>query len=68
MALCEDEGRFDGPAFATPDGLLAVSPDYNAVFRKYLKIMQEEMDLIPGDHDMDQLYSTFQMLQKTSTT
>ncbi len=63
-------GRVCGAlAFATPDGLLAVPPDYDAVFRKYLKIVQEEMDLIPGDHDADQLYSsTFQMPQKTSTT
>ncbi len=61
MGVCVDEGRFNGPAFVTPDGLLAVSPDYDAVFRKYLKIVQEEMDLIPGDHDVDQLYSIFQM-------
>jgi hypothetical protein len=68
VAVCVDERRFDGPAFATPDGLLAVSPDYNAVFRKYLKIVQEETDLIPGDHGVDQLYSTFRTPQKTSTT
>jgi hypothetical protein len=68
VAMCVDEGRFDGPAFATPDCLLAVSLDYNAMFRKYLKIVQEETNLIPGDHDVDQLYSTFQTPQKTSTT
>ncbi len=61
-AMCVDEGRFDGPAFATPDDLLAVSPDYDAMFRKYLKIVQEETGLMPGDHDVDQLYSTFQTL------
>jgi hypothetical protein len=55
VAVCVDEGRFNDPAFAMPDGLLAVSPDYNAVFRKYVKIVQEETDLIPGDHDVDQL-------------
>ncbi len=64
VAMCVDEGWFDGPAFAMPDGLLVVSPDYNAMFRKYLKIVQEETDLIPGDHDVDQLYSTFQTPQR----
>ncbi len=59
VAVCVDEGRFNGPAFAMPDGLHAVSPDYNAVFRKHLKIVQEETDLIPGNHDAYQLYSTF---------
>ncbi len=32
--VCEYEGRRDGPAFASADGLLATSPDYDAVFRK----------------------------------
>jgi hypothetical protein len=39
VEVCEYEGRFDGPAFAKPDGVLTLSPDYNAVFRKYLKIV-----------------------------
>jgi hypothetical protein len=68
VAMCVDEGRFDGPAFATPNGLLAVLPDYDTVFRKYLKIVREETDLIPGDHDVDQFYSTFPMPQKISAT
>ena len=32
LEVCNYEGRFAGPAFATPDGHLASSPDYNAVF------------------------------------
>ncbi len=34
VEVCEYEGRLDGPAFATPGGELASSPDYDAVFRK----------------------------------
>jgi hypothetical protein len=29
------------------------------MFRRYLKILQEETDLIPDDQDVDALYSTF---------
>ena len=68
LEVCNYEGRFSGPAFATPEGQLASSPDYDAVFRKYLKVVQEESDLIPLDHDVDALYSTFRTPRKTSTT
>ncbi len=66
VEVCECEGRADGPAFATPDGLLASSPDYDAGFRKYLKVVQEETDLIPGDHDVDVYYSTYCTPRKTT--
>jgi hypothetical protein len=68
LEVCDYEGRFSGPAFATPDGQLASSSDYDAVFRKYLKVVQEESDLTPLDHDVDALYLTFQTPRKTSTT
>jgi len=68
VEVCEMEGRFDGPAFATADGRLAASPDYDAIFCKYLKVVQEETDLIPGDHDVDALYSTYRTPRKTATT
>jgi hypothetical protein len=59
---CAHAGR------ATPDGLLASSPDYNTVFRKYLKVVQEETSLILGDHDVDVYYSTYCTPRKMSTT
>ena len=68
LEVCNYEGRFAGPAFATPEGKLASSPDYDAVFRKYLKVVQDESDLIPSDHDVDLFYSTFRTPRKTSTT
>ncbi len=68
VEVCDYEGRRDGPAFASANGLLASSPDYDAVFWKYLKIVQEETDLIPSDHDVDLFYSTFRTPRKTSTT
>ncbi len=68
VEVCEYKGRRDGPAFATQYGCLASSPDYNAIFRKYLKVVQEETDLVPRDHDVDLFYSTFQTPRKTSAT
>jgi hypothetical protein len=59
VEVCESEGRIDGPAFAKPDEELAASPDYDAIFRKYLKMVQEETDLILADHDVDVYYSTY---------
>jgi len=53
LEVCEGEGRFNGPAFASPDGQLA-----------YLKLVQEETDLVPLDHDVDALYSTFQLRER----
>ena len=66
VEVCEREGRSKEPAFATPDGTLAASPDYDAVFRKYLKVVQEDKDLIPGDHDVVLLYSTYRTPRKTA--
>jgi hypothetical protein len=65
--VCDYEGRCNGPAFASANELLASSPDYDAVFRKYLKIVQEETDLIPSNHDVDLFYSTFRTSRKPST-
>jgi hypothetical protein len=38
------------------------------MFRRYLKMVQEETDLIPDDHNIDAFYSTFRMPRKTATT
>ena len=66
--VCEGEGRCEGPAFASADGMLASSTVYDAMFRKYLTMVQDETDLIPDDHDIDALYSTFRTPRKTATT
>jgi hypothetical protein len=68
IEVCQLEGRFNGPAFASADGLLASSTDYDATYRKYLNIVQDETNLIPADHNVDALYSTFHMPRKTATT
>jgi hypothetical protein len=68
VEVCESEGRVTGPAFASAEGTLAASTDYDLMFRKYLCLVQDEMDFIPNDHDVDALYSTFRMLCKTATT
>ena len=64
----QSEGRTHGPAFASPEGILASSTDYDALFRKYLLVVQEETKLIPRDQGVDALYSTFRTPRKTTTT
>ncbi len=59
MVVCSSEGRVDGPAFASPEEMLASSTDYDAMFQKYLCVVQEETHLVCGDHDVNALYSTF---------
>ena len=68
VEVCQSERRIDGPAFATADGLLPASPDYDALFWQYLTTVQEETKLIRGDHDVNALYSTFHTPKKTATT
>jgi hypothetical protein len=51
--VCELQGRCFGPAFASADGRLASSLDYNALSCKYLAWVQDETSLIPGDLDVD---------------
>ena len=58
MEVCTLEGREHDPAFATPDGRLALLADYDALFRKYLLRVQEETNLIPDDQELESRYST----------
>ena len=40
---------FDGPAFLNPGRVLASSVNNDAVFRKYLVVVQDKMDFISRD-------------------
>ncbi len=51
--MCELDGREQGPAFAMPDGRLALLVDYVAMFRRYLVRVQEDTSLIPEDQDVE---------------
>jgi hypothetical protein len=53
VAVCASEGRFNGPAFSDPSGVLAPSVDCDAVFKKYLGVVQNETDFIPRGQDVD---------------
>ncbi len=64
IEVCEGEGRCEGPAFASADGILASSTDYDAMFRKYLTMVQDDTDLIHDDHNVE--YSTFRTPRKTT--
>ncbi len=45
VLVCEQEGRVNGPAFATPDGELALSVDYDSMFQRYLLRVQRKQAL-----------------------
>ncbi len=62
IEVCEGEGRFEGPELS-----LTSSSDYDAIFMKYLKTVQEETDLLPDDQVVDVLYSMFRSPRKTAT-
>ncbi len=66
--VCESEGRCFGLAFASADGRLASSLDYDALFHKYLARVHEETSLILGDLDVDLRFSTFRTLRKLAVT
>jgi hypothetical protein len=38
------------------------------MFQKYLCVVQEETNLVCGDHDVNALHSTFRTLRKMATT
>ena len=46
IRVAKKEKRQFGPAFATPDGRLIPSSEYNAIFLKYLEDIQASTDLI----------------------
>jgi len=68
VSVAADEGRHTGPAFATPDGRLASSCDYDAIFREYLKKVQATTDLIPDDVNVDVYYSLSRTPRKSALT
>ena len=68
VLVCEQEGRVDEPAFATPDGELALSIDHDSMFQRYLLRGQEETNLVPEDQDVESRCSTNRTMRKTAVT
>ena len=68
VLVCGQEGRVNGPAFATPGGELALLVDFDAMFQRYLLRVQEETSLIPEDHEVESHYSINRTLRKTAVT
>ncbi len=62
--VCTSDGREHGPAVAILDGRLALSVDYDAVFRRYLVQVQEDTNLIPEDQEVETHYLTNSTPQK----
>ncbi len=62
------EGRVHGPAFATLNGKLAMSVDYDSMFRQYLRLVQENTNLIPEDQEVDIRFSTNRTPRKMVVT
>jgi hypothetical protein len=68
LSIASSEGRDAGPAFASKAGDLASSTDYDAVFRDYLKQVQNETNLIQDDHDIDIHYGISRTPRKSAET
>jgi hypothetical protein len=68
LEVTRQEGRSKGPAFATPQGKLAASADYDAVFRKYLKQVQSNTELLKKDEDIDSKYGISRTPRKTAVS
>jgi tyrosine-protein phosphatase YwqE len=51
-------GKSHGPAFATPYGKLAMSVDYNSQFWQYLKLVQENANLILENQEVEMHFPT----------
>ena len=56
MEVTKSEGRFDGPAFGSPDGLLASHSEFDASFRTYLEKVQDKTNLIDKGRDIAHMY------------
>jgi hypothetical protein len=54
--------------FATLNGRLALSMDYDALFRRYLLQIQEDTKLIPEDQEVETRYSTNRTPRKIAVT
>ena len=68
VLVCEQEGRVDEPAFANPDGELALSINHDSMFQRYLLRVQEETNLVPEDQDVESRCSTNRTMHKTAVT
>ena len=66
--VANQEGRSRGPAFAYADGSLAVGSEYDAVFRKYLRQVQDTTNWIAGDVNVDVFFSLSRTPRKTALT
>lgn len=66
--MSEAEGRSLGPAFADENGNLIAPGDFDALFREYLKRVQETTDLIDKDINVDVMYSLNRTPRKSALT
>ncbi len=60
------EGRRSGPAFAYPNGKLASSSEYNAMFLSYLGEIQEQTELIEDKIEVNEAFGISRTLRKTA--
>ena len=66
--VTNQEDRSRGPAFANADGSLAVGSEYDSVFRKYLRQVQDTTNWIAGDVNVDVYFSLSRTPRKTALT
>lgn len=69
IEIQETEGFIAEPAFGQANGKLAVSCDYDKIFKAILKhVQQEEIGLIPVEEDVDKHYGISCTMKKTAVS
>ena len=68
LQVADEEGRFSGPAFASPQGNLISSMDFDATFRHYLEQVQEKTELIAREEDVHVMFGISRTPRKTATS
>jgi hypothetical protein len=66
VEVSKREGRRSGPAFATPEGKLISSAEFNAIFRRYLEEIQSETTLIEDKIVVKEAFGISRTLRKTA--
>ena len=65
--IARTEGQEHGPAFASADGSLSSSQEYNETFKHFLKWTQDTTLLISEKNDVEAMYGTVRSPRKTFT-
>lgn len=68
LKVAQSEGRTQGPAFATPQGRLIPSSEFDALFRQYLSEIQASTDLIDDKDVVEEKFGISRTPRRTAVS